>query len=170
MPNVVRFVLDVARDLHVPGVGAFNDGVLDVDANNIIAIGRARYLLQPYRAIEIGIVDSGTAPPTLPAPNVPPAPNADPYPQYLTQDESDARYLTGAAARGAFVPRPAAAGADGQALVLAGGNVVWGNVAAGMSGLIGLDSDGIPYYDPAGVTDPVSLDVDTDGVLFYAAA
>lgn len=85
MPNVVRFTLDVARDLHVDGVGSFRAGVLDIDANRIDMVARARYLLQPYRAIEIGIVDSATPPPALPS--VPGPPLADPYPQYLLPAE-----------------------------------------------------------------------------------
>lgn len=87
MPNVVRFVLDSARNLHVPGVGNFIDGILDVDANNIVVVSRTRYLVQPYRAIEIGVVDSETPPPDLP-----PAPEdivtiPDPYAQYLLPSE-----------------------------------------------------------------------------------
>jgi hypothetical protein len=83
--NVVRFTLSTARDLHVPGAGAFIDGVLDVDANDLELVSRTRFLVQPFRAVEIGIVDSATPPPTLPAVPGPPAP--DPYPQYTTEDE-----------------------------------------------------------------------------------
>lgn len=85
MPNVVRFTLPTARDFEVQGAGAFHAGVLDVDANNLALITRTRFLVQPYGAVEVGIVDSATPPPALPA--VPVAPNPDPYPQYPTMDE-----------------------------------------------------------------------------------
>lgn len=67
MPNVVRFTLSTARTLHVPGVGTFYSGVLDVDATNLAQVARTRYLLAPYRAVEVGTVDSSTPFPTLPA-------------------------------------------------------------------------------------------------------
>lgn len=87
MPNVVRFALSEARDQYVSGVGFFRDGILDVDANRLQLVSKARYLVQPYRAVEIGTVDAGTPKPNLPAPQVPPAPNTDPFPQYLTPAE-----------------------------------------------------------------------------------
>ena len=107
MPNVVRFALPTARDQYLSGVGFFRDGILDVDANRLDLVQRARYLAQPYRAVEIGIVDSSTPPPTLPAEPAPPA--ADPYPMYLTDAEAAAQLaagtgLVGAAAKGAFAP------------------------------------------------------------------
>lgn len=82
MPNVVRFALSSARDLVVPGAGTFHAGILDVDANNLSLVSRTRYLVKPYGAVEVGIVDSATAYPSLPA--VPAAPAPDPYPQYVT--------------------------------------------------------------------------------------
>lgn len=102
MPNVVRFALDSARNLHVPGVGNFIDGILDVDANNIVVVSRTRYLVQPYRAVEIGVVDSETPPPDLP-----PAPEdivtiPDPYAQYLLPGELPAAF-NGAVADGDIV-------------------------------------------------------------------
>lgn len=91
MANVVRFVLPSARDLVIPGVGWFVHGVLDVDAADIERVLRARYLVQPYQAVEVGIVDSDTPPPSLPSEPVPPP--ADPYPQYIQEDEADAKYM-----------------------------------------------------------------------------
>lgn len=85
MPNVVRFTLPDARSLHVSGAGQFVAGVLDVDANDLDLVVRTRYLAGPYGAVEIGVVDSATPKPSLPA--VPAAPNPDPYPQYPTIDE-----------------------------------------------------------------------------------
>lgn len=103
MPNVVRFALPTAQNLYLPGVGQFIDGILDVDANRLKLVQKARYLVQPYRAVEIGTVDASTPKPTLPGPVTPAPPNTDPYPQYQTQAEADARYLTESAARAASV-------------------------------------------------------------------
>lgn len=91
MANVVRFTLDTVRTLYVPGAGTFVNGVLDVDANNLALLTRTRYLVQPYRAVEIGIVDSGAPVPTLPATPGPPPP--DPYPQYLTPGEASISFV-----------------------------------------------------------------------------
>jgi hypothetical protein len=33
--------------------------------------------------------------------------------------------------------------------------------------LIGLDTDGTPYYDPGGIGIPAALSLDTDGVLYF---
>lgn len=85
MATVVRFALPTARNLNVPGLGAFVDGILDVDANNWELVQRARYRVTPYGATEIGFVDSSTPKPPLPA--VPAAPMPDPFPQYLTPAE-----------------------------------------------------------------------------------
>lgn len=85
MANVLRFTLPTARDLNIAGVGNFEDGVLDVPVNDLEAMSRARYRVQPYGAVEVGIVAEGTAAPTLPA--VPGPANPDPYPQYPTMDE-----------------------------------------------------------------------------------
>lgn len=88
MPNVVRFALDSARTLYVPGAGLFIEGILDIDANNVAAVAKARFRVQPYRATEIGIVDSATPLPTLPAgPEDVLPPNQNPYPQYLEPSE-----------------------------------------------------------------------------------
>ena len=92
MANVVRFALDTARNIEISGVGWFREGVLDVDANNLMLVARARFLVQPYRAVEIGIVDEFTPRPTLPAIPMPAAP--DPYPQYLLPEELDGLYLS----------------------------------------------------------------------------
>lgn len=100
MPNVVRFALSTARDQYISGVGFFRDGILDVDANRLDLIKRARYLVQPYRAAEIGIVDSATPKPTLPAQPV--APPADPYSQYLLPSELDAATAALVGSGGAF--------------------------------------------------------------------
>ena len=116
MPNVVRFALPTARDQYLSGVGFFRDGILDVDANRLDLVQRARYLAQPYRAVEIGIVDSEAPKPELPAEPAPPA--ADPYPMYLTDAEAAAQLaagtgLVGAAAKGALpalAPRRAGSG------------------------------------------------------------
>jgi hypothetical protein len=45
----------------------------------------------------------------------------------------------------------------------------WGalNIAAFGQNLIGTDDDGTPYYDPAGVPNPVVLGVDNDGVTYF---
>lgn len=104
MANVVRFTLSTARDLNIPGAGYFSDGVLDVDANNLHLVARTRYLVKPYGAVEVGIVDSATPPPTLPAVPGPAAP--DPYPQYVT-DADLANPASGpwAALRAVFTPR-----------------------------------------------------------------
>src|SRR4051812_9473653 len=88
MPYVVRFALSTAKTLYVPGAGTFIEGILDVDANNIALLTKTRYLVQPYRAVELGPVDASTPKPTLPAVPGPPAP--DPYPQYLTAAEAAA--------------------------------------------------------------------------------
>lgn len=109
MPNVVRFALDSARDLYVPGAGTFIDGILDIDANNLAAVSRARFRVQPYRAVEIGIVDSATPPPALPPPSVPPAPNSDPYTQYLLPSELPAAMTTVAGGDNAFTTAQKAA-------------------------------------------------------------
>ncbi len=85
MPNVVRFTLSSARDLAVPGAGTFIDGILDVDASNLERLARTRFLVQPYQAVEIGVVDAAAPPPALPAEPLPPP--ADPYPQYLNPTE-----------------------------------------------------------------------------------
>lgn len=86
MPNVVRFTLPTARTLELPGVGTFRLGVLDIDANNLRLLAVARYKIQPYRGIEIGVIDSATPLPTLPGiPATPP--EDDPYPQYLIYPE-----------------------------------------------------------------------------------
>lgn len=97
MPNVVRFALDSARTLYVPGAGLFIEGILDIDANNVAAVAKARFRVQPYRATEIGVVDSAAPPPNLPA-----APGdvevlPDPYPQYLTAAELAALGVGGSA-------------------------------------------------------------------------
>jgi hypothetical protein len=63
VPNVVRFALSTARYLEVPGAGAFIDGILDVDANNLERVARARFLVQPYRAVEIGTSTSAATAP-----------------------------------------------------------------------------------------------------------
>lgn len=98
MPNVVRFTLSTALDLYVAGAGWFRSGVMDVDANELEQVERTRYLVQPYQAVEVGIVDSATPLPVLPAVPGPPAP--DPYPQYLTSDE----IVNDPAVRAAFAP------------------------------------------------------------------
>jgi hypothetical protein len=82
---VVRFTLPTAQDLYVKGVGWFVAGVLDVDATDLDAVSRARYLVTSYGAIEIGEVPSWTPPPDLPGTPAGPAP--DPYPQYLTLED-----------------------------------------------------------------------------------
>lgn len=93
MANVVRFVLSTARDVHVPGVGQFHNGVLDIDANNMAALTRARYLLQPYQAVELGVVHSAAPPPELPPDILDVEILPDPYPQYLDEVEADAKYV-----------------------------------------------------------------------------
>lgn len=93
MANVVRFVLSTARDVHVPGVGQFHNGVLDIDANNMAALTRARYLLQPYQAVELGVVNSAAPPPELPPDILDVEILPDPYPQYLDEVEADAKYV-----------------------------------------------------------------------------
>lgn len=95
MANVVRFTLPTAQDLTISGAGSFVDGVLDVDVNNVHLLNRTRYLVRPFGAIELGIVDEDTPPPLLPAVPLPPSP--DPYPQYVT-DSDLTTPLTGAVA------------------------------------------------------------------------
>jgi glycerophosphoryl diester phosphodiesterase len=95
MPNVARFTLSTARDFYLRGAGQFIDGVLDVDANDLRLVSRTRYLSKPYGAVEVGIVDSETPAPSLPAVPGPAAP--DPYPQYPTLDEIVASEELGAA-------------------------------------------------------------------------
>lgn len=99
MANVARFTLSSARDLNVYGAGRFIAGVLDVDANDLDLLERTRYLVQPYGAVELGIMDEATPKPVLPA--VPGPPEPDPYPQYPTMDE----IVTAPELRAAFVAR-----------------------------------------------------------------
>jgi len=122
MPNVVRFALPTARSLYVSGVGQFVAGIFDVDANDLEAVGRARYRLKPYGAVEVGTVDAATPKPSLPA--VPGPPNPDPYPQYPTMDE----IVASSELRAAFV---AAVDEGGEAI-------------PGMAGRIVFNSDGDP--------------------------
>jgi hypothetical protein len=84
---VARFALPTAQTFTLAGVGEFIDGILDVDANNLRLVTRARYLVKPYRAVDLGIVDSSTPKPVLPA--APVEPDPDPYPQYITTTELD---------------------------------------------------------------------------------
>jgi hypothetical protein len=93
MPDVVRFALDTERELYVPGLGRFNQGILDIPAGNAALLARARYLLTAYRAVELGTVDETTPYPDLPAVG-PGAELADPYPQYLTDPEAKTVYAS----------------------------------------------------------------------------
>jgi short subunit dehydrogenase-like uncharacterized protein len=38
---------------------------------------------------------------------------------------------------------------------------------ASVQALIGLDTDGTPFYDPGGIGTPAALTLDTDGVLYF---
>jgi hypothetical protein len=86
VPNVVRFALPTERDLYVSGLGNFHSGILDVPADDAEMLTRARYLIRPYGAIELGVTDSTTPYPDLPAVG-PGDPDPDPYPQYATMEE-----------------------------------------------------------------------------------
>jgi hypothetical protein len=97
MPDVVRFALSTERELYVPGLGRFDQGILDIPADNAPLLTRARYLLSAFRAVELGTVDSTTPYPDLPATG-PGEELADPYPQYLTEQDVP----TSAALRAAF--------------------------------------------------------------------
>jgi lysophospholipase L1-like esterase len=114
MPNVVRFALSTARTLTVPGAGTFINGILDVDATKTQLLARTRYLVSPFRAVELGVTDATTPYPTLPATG-PGDPDPDPYPQYLTDDAARAAY---------GLPAPIASGraATGTAVVLGDSN------------------------------------------------
>lgn len=129
MSNVVRFTLSTARNLDVPGAGFFLAGVLDVDANHLDHVARVRYLVQPYRAVEVGIVDSATPPPSLPA--VPASPNPDPYPQYVT-DADLANPASGplAALRTALVPTASRVRTPGRRWAFAGDSITFGSGAS----------------------------------------
>lgn len=85
MASVVRFTLPSARDLFIPTVGQFVAGVLDVNPADTDLLERTRFRTQPYGVIEIGMVDSATPKPILPA--YPGALSPDPFPQYPTMDE-----------------------------------------------------------------------------------
>jgi hypothetical protein len=97
MPDVVRFALDSERDLYVPGAGKFTAGILDIPAGNAGLLSRVRFLVQPYKAVELGVTDETTPFPDLPAAG-PGAALTDPYPQYLTEQDVP----TSAALRAAF--------------------------------------------------------------------
>jgi hypothetical protein len=99
MPDVVRFALDSERELYVPGLGRFSEGILDIPAGNSALLARARYLLAPYRAVELGVVDETTPYPDLPALG-PGEELEDPYPQYTTPEE----IVNDPLVRSAFVP------------------------------------------------------------------
>jgi hypothetical protein len=43
------------------------------------------------------------------------------------------------------------------------------NALTAGQGYIALDTDGVPYFDTDGVSQPVTIRPDTDGVLFYVA-
>lgn len=173
MPNVVRFVLDSARDLYVPGVGQFVAGVHDVDADNIKAIGRARFLVQPFRAIEIGVVDSETPPP-----NLPPAPEdivsiPDPYAQYLLPGELAPAMATVAQGDNAFTTAQRAAfvhlNDEGQLVIVVDG--VETVVATGGAGGLTLEEvqDAVASMILAG-TNITKVYDDNAGTLTLSAA
>lgn len=51
--------------------------------------------------------------------------------------------------------------------VLGGGSLANPQQFASIQSLIGLDTDGVPFYDPSGIGIPASLSLDTDGVLYF---
>lgn len=54
---------------------------------------------------------------------------------------------------------------DERITVLGGGNLL--TAPASIQALIGLDTDGVPFYDPGGIGTPAALTLDTDGVLYF---
>jgi hypothetical protein len=150
---VVRFTLPTAQDLYVKGVGWFVAGVLDVDATDLDAVSRARYLVTSYGAIEIGEVPSWTPPPDLPGAPAGPAP--DPYPQYLTLED------IGDAIEAGAIPELRAAFGRGVSVTAYGavGNGTTDDSSAFRTAL----ATGQPVYVPAG-----TYRVSRDGVNAWA--
>jgi hypothetical protein len=55
----------------------------------------------------------------------------------------------------------------GGRITLRGGGNLTGQSFAVLQALIGLDTDGVPFYDPNGVGSPAGLSLDTDAVPYF---